>query len=63
MKSVDSTEPRNQKKKEERNETGNRVIMYSTVECVPPSWVPGQFFAKKRNISPTVLPLVSRQQE
>lgn len=26
---------------------GNSVIMFSTVEYVPPSWVPMQFFAKK----------------
>lgn len=37
--------------------------MFSSVEYVPPSWVPKQFFAKKEDISPSVLPVVSRQQE
>lgn len=56
-------EPQNIKRKKKRNETGNSVIMFSTLESVPPSWVPEKFFAKKWNISPTVLPVVSRQQE
>lgn len=37
--------------------------MFSSVEYVPPSWVPKQFFSKEEDISPTVLSVVSRQQE
>lgn len=37
--------------------------MFSSVEYVPPSWVSKQFFSQKEDISPTVLPVVSRQQE
>lgn len=34
-------------KQKKKKETDKSVIMFSTVECVPPSWVPEQFFAKK----------------
>lgn len=46
-----------------KKKKGSSVIMFSSVEYVPPSWVPKQFFCKKEDISPTVLPVASRQQE
>lgn len=35
------------KQRKKKTETDKSVIMFSTVECVPLSWVPEQFFAKK----------------
>lgn len=38
---------RNQTKKTKKTQTGNSVIMFSTVEYVPPSWVLKQFMLRR----------------